>query len=524
MGALQSPGVQSLEIDLTGIISVPAGVTGAFSGAFEWGPVMEPVLVHNEGVLLETFGIPIKGYNRRDWFSVAKFLEYSNQVFVVRVVDTAARNAIAGYDSATVTASNTVVKNKKDYEFNFTNPDGAVIVAKYPGEFGNGLQVDIIDSASFGTNQLANLFDTAPTGTEVHVVVSKDGEILELFEFLNLTPGTLKDNGSPAYVNDVLDESSKYVYAPGTVAAGTYTLDLGVLGAYPGASRVDGYDLFLDKDSYDVSLIFAGETDSAHIINQKVLDVAASRKDAIGYISPQFDSVKTGGSSSISAVISDRNSITGDSYGFMDSNWGLIYDKYNKSNVWIPLNAVSAGLTAKTEVERDAWFAPAGYNRGKVKGVTKLAWEQSQAIRDQLYKAQVNPVTTFKGEGIVLFGQKTLQARPSAFDRLNVRRLFIVLTKAIERAAKYKLFEMNNDQTCLLFRTEVNQFLRQIQAAQGIYDYRVVCDETNNTPQIIDSNAFVADIYVKPSRAISFIYLNFAATPTGLSFEEIIGS
>jgi len=531
--SLQSPGVISKEIDLSNVVTSTAGVTGAFAGAFQWGPVMTPMYVTSENDLVSYFGAPKVSYNRKDFYTVAYFLKESNQCYVTRVVHTDARNAIntsaltvtPGLEGApdVVSDSETLILNEKDFDFNFTNPESATVIAKYPSDWANGMEISVIDEASFAAHPLAVLFDTAPDGTELHVVIRKGGNVLEKFEFLNSEVGSLRPDGTKAYIVEVLNEMSKYVYVSDLITVGEYTLGGGVLGAMPGVSVVDGYDLYLSKDEYDVQLIMAGVSDNAQVINQKVLDVASSRKDSVAFISPLFASVKVGGSASATAVIADRNSITGDSYGFMDSNWAYIYDKYNKSNTWIPMNGIVAGLTVRTELERDAWFAPAGFNRGKIGGVIKLAWEQNNAIRDLLYKSQVNPIASFKGEGIVLFGQKTLQAKPSAFDRLNVRRLFNVLKVSIERSAKYQLFEMNNDQTRLLFRTQVNQFLRGIQSRQGVEDFFVKCDEENNDAQVRMTNRFVGDIYIKPMYVIEFIELSFVATPLGVDFQEIIG-
>ena len=208
----------------------------------------------------------------------------------------------------------------------------------------------------------------------------------------------------------------------------------------------------------------------------------------------------------------------------MDSGWKYQYDKYGDVYRWIPLNADMAGLCARTEQQRDAWWSPAGFNRGQIKNVVKLAFNPSKTDRDALYKASVNPVATFTGSGTMLFGDKTLQTRPSSFDRINVRRLFIVMEKAISTAAKYSLFEFNDEFTRAAFRNMVEPFLRDIQGRRGIQDFRVVCDETNNTPSVIDRNEFVGDIFVKPNRSINFIQLNFVAVSTGVDFSEVVGA
>jgi len=205
----------------------------------------------------------------------------------------------------------------------------------------------------------------------------------------------------------------------------------------------------------------------------------------------------------------------------MDGNWKYMYDRYNDVYRWIPLNGDTAGLCANTDAEADPWFSPAGFNRGQVRNAVKLAWSPTKTDRDELYKVGVNPIINSPGNGIVLFGDKTLLAAPSAFDRINVRRLFIVLEKAISTSAKYQLFEFNDAFTRNQFTSLVNPFLRGVQGRRGIFDFKVICNESNNTGEVIDSNQFVADIYIKPARSINFITLNFVATRTGVNFSEI---
>ena len=207
----------------------------------------------------------------------------------------------------------------------------------------------------------------------------------------------------------------------------------------------------------------------------------------------------------------------------MDSSAVYIYDKYNDVFRYIPANGHIAGLCANTDNVADAWFSPAGFNRGSLRNVVKLAYNPKKADRDELYKRNVNPISAFPGQGIVLFGDKTAQSKPSAFDRINVRRLFITLEKAISTAAKFQLFELNDEFTRATFRNAVEPFLRDVQGRRGITDFLVVCDETNNTGQVIDTNRFVADIFIKPARSINFITLNFIATRTGVDFAEVAG-
>jgi phage tail sheath protein FI len=222
-------------------------------------------------------------------------------------------------------------------------------------------------------------------------------------------------------------------------------------------------------------------------------------------------------------IIAFRDGLPSSSYAVMDSGWKYQYDKYNDLYRYVPLNADTAGLMVQTDTTRDPWYSPAGFNRGNVKNAIRLAYNPSKADRDQLYKKGINPAVTFPGQGTVLFGDKTMLAKPSAFDRINVRRLFIVLEKAISTASKFTLFEFNDEFTRSQFRNLVEPFLRDVQGRRGITDFRVVCDGTNNTGEVIDRNEFIGDIYIKPARSINFIQLNFVAVRTGVEFSEVVG-
>ena len=239
------------------------------------------------------------------------------------------------------------------------------------------------------------------------------------------------------------------------------------------------------------------------------------------FISPPDTSVINNAGSEATSIVTFRDTLTSSSYAVLDSGWKYQYDRYNDVYRWVPLNGDTAGTTVRTDFVADPWFSPAGFNRGQIKNVVKLAYSPSKTDRDTLYKKGVNPVVSFPGNGTVLFGDKTLLAKPSAFDRINVRRLFIVLEKSIATAAKYQLFEFNDGFTRAQFKNLVEPFLRDVQGRRGITDFKVVCDESNNTGEVIDGNEFVADIFIKPARAINFIQLNFVATRTGISFETV---
>ena len=258
-------------------------------------------------------------------------------------------------------------------------------------------------------------------------------------------------------------------------------------------------------------------------VTSHIIDIAGTRKDCVAFLSPERADVVDQAGNEVDNIVEYRNILTSSSYAFMDSNWKYQFDKYNNVYRWVPLNGDTAGLCVRTDFERDPWFSPAGFNRGIIRNVTRLAWNPDKTDRDELYKKGINPVVAFPGEGTILYGDKTLLSKPSAFDRINVRRLFIVLEKAIARAAKYSLFEFNDAFTRAQFISLVEPFLRDVQGRRGIFDFRVVCDETNNTPEVIDRNEFIGDIYIKPARSINFIQLNFVAVRTGVSFDEIVG-
>jgi hypothetical protein len=324
--------------------------------------------------------------------------------------------------------------------------------------------------------------------------------------------------------------TSKRVWRPDNI-----TLKGGNNGLTTSASAfILGYDMFADPEETDISMVLGGPA-SGTVANYIIESVAEKRKDCVAFISPERSDVvgedtlsnkltavkgfRLGPDTEESDTINSKSS----SYGVMDSGWKYQYDKFNDQYVWTPLNADVAGLCVQTDNSRDPWWSPAGLNRGHVKNVVKLAWNPQKAHRDELYKNGINPVVTIKGQGTVLYGDKTLLAKPSAFDRINVRRLFIVLEKAIATASKFTLFEFNDEFTRSQFRNMVEPFLRDVQGRRGIYDFKVVCDGTNNTGEVIDRNEFIGDIYIKPARSINFIQLNFVAVRTGVDFSEVVG-
>ena len=318
--------------------------------------------------------------------------------------------------------------------------------------------------------------------------------------------------GSAAAGTTFAEDTGKYVR----------TLSGGLYETPTDADRIIAYDKFVNAEEVDVSLIVTGaatQTVCEHIVD----NIAEERKDCVVFISPPRAAVVNNDNDEVTDIVTERNLYNSSSYSVMDSNWKYQFDKYNNVYRWIPMNGDIAGLCVRTDQQRDPWFSPAGFNRGQIKNVVKLAWNPTKAERDDLYKIGVNPIVAFPGEGVILYGDKTMLAKPSAFDRINVRRLFIVLEKAIARASRYSLFEFNDEFTRAQFVALIEPFLRDVQGRRGIFDFRVVCDDTNNTPEVIDRNEFVGDIYIKPARSINFIQLNFVAVRTGVAFDEVVG-
>ena len=586
MAFLVSPGVQVKETDLTNIIPAVATSVGGFVGQFKWGPVNEVTTVSGEQNLIDQFGYP-KPTNRRDWYAVANFLSYSNNVQLVRVVDSTARNATASdSDGGTFKDSDAAIFNALDFSSDVTGLT-ADVYARYPGANGNNIGVKIIDAkldsdaynstTLFGSATAASLFDAAP-GTspwgatydsdlqdEVHVVVYTTNEVLtgaanqvlEQYSFLSKAKNAKTADNGPNYFIDIVNNQSNWVYLvnnfKGSAAVSdsdvgtdynigatldtvqkaqfktinsvtginTYTLSGGSDGSAPtDGDLTAGYDLLSDVDLVDVNLLLTGNHSTT--VKKYAITKAEARKDAIAFISPDdTSSVTNPTAKKVVNYFSDFNST---SYAVFDSGWKRQYDRYNDEFFNMPLSSDTAGVTARAEFTNDAWYSPAGLNRGFIQNVVKLTFNPDQTARDELYKSRVNPIVTFRGQGTLLYGDKTALSKPSAFDRINVRRLFIVLEKAIATAAKFQLFEFNDDFTRANFVAAVEPFLGDVKSRRGMTDFKVVCDTSNNTPAVIDGNRFVADIYIKPNRSINFITLNFVAVRTGVSFEEIAGA
>ena len=418
-----------------------------------------------------------------------------------------------------------------------------------------------------GTSTYASTRSSAGVTDEMHIIVLDEdglisgtpGTILEKYEAVSKASDAKDEFGSTNYYLSILENKSEWVYwldhsstmgSAGAAAAGV-TFGTGTLpdslsftngadGNQPTtAQKITAWDThFGSADNQDISLLISGSSQAdngsgAAVVTRaeatayynQLMNIAEDRKDCVVFFSPIKSDVVDSGTAGATNVKATADTLNSSSYASMSSNWLYQYDRYNDRYVYVPDNGSVAGLCARTDYTNDAWYSPAGFNRGQIFGVTKLAFNPTKAQRDTLYKARVNPVVTFPGQGTLLFGDKTLMANDgSAFSRINVRRLFIVLEKAISTAAKFQLFEFNDSFTRANFRAAIEPFLRQVQGRRGIYDFSVICDESNNTAGVIDASQFVASIFIKPARSINFISLTFVASRSGVDFEEVYGA
>jgi len=579
-----SPGVNVTEKDLTTIVPAVATTNAAFSGPFAWGPINKVVVIDSENALVSNFGLP-DDTNYDSWFSAANFLKYGNNLRVVRSVksSSSAKNAvptsktvelIRNEDSFGLVQSVTHGAFIARYAGSIGN---SLAISACGSSAGTGpIDFDAWEFKNeFGARPGTSLYvqNLGGTADEFHLVVYDEnglwsgvtGTVLERFSNVSLSKNAKDGQGNSIYFRDKINNTSKYIIAASDLTGSAASFGSGMLGGpltgfnyisdttganvsfkiatyslsggvdearYASASDLigivtTGLSAFTDSETQDVNLIIGGPeymgsgTSVTDGVGKAIRDIVESRKDCIGFVSCPIKDPTTSETDKLTIAKNYRNTIGSSSYMFIDSGYKYMYDIYNDKYRYVPLNGDIAGLCARSDASTDPWFSPAGFNRGNIKNVVKLTFNPSQTFRDELYKNGINPVVTFPGEGTVLYGDKTAQVKPSAFDRINVRRLFIVLEKAIATAAKYSLFEFNDSFTRAQFRSLVEPFLRDVQSRRGIVDYKVVCDEKNNTAEVIDGNRFVADIYIKPARSINFIQLNFVATRTGVSFSEV---
>jgi phage tail sheath protein FI len=526
--------------------------------------------VATETELVGTFAAPDDA-NSVEFHSAAYFLRYADNMKVVRTTDANAKNA---YDADSATAP--AITNQTDWDAQESTLSGAnhTFVAKYPGALGTGLTISVCpaDETTFNGWAYKSDFDTFPgtstaaaaesaTNDEVHVAVvdvngnfGPKGGVLETFPHVSLATNSKTPDGSTNYILNVVNTGSAYVWMAGFGTAGsrfdadagsalasgkdylttpaavlTIALTGGVnQNANTAGTLATAFDQLEDEDTVALDIIFtagmSARTDHVTVVND-ITATAVARKDCIAVASPARSDI-VGVASPATMVTNSMltaKDFTFGSYLVVDNNFLKVYDKYNDKYIHIPAASSTAGIMAATDNNAAPWVSPAGTRRGNYLGITSLAYSPTKAQRDTLYKGAVNPIANIPGQGVMLYGDKTHMNRPSAFDRINVRRLFTSLEKAIGEFAKASLFELNDEFTRAEFVNNVEPLLREVKGRRGLTDFKVVCDETNNTASVIDRNEFVATIFIKPARSINFITLNFVATRTGADFEEVVG-
>jgi len=574
----ESPAVVVKEIDLTnGVANVPTS-TGAFVGNFNWGPCDEPTLVNNEAKLANVFGSP-DTTNTVDFHSAAYYLRYSDDLYIVREYTATAKNA---YDPDVDSANVPLITNSDNFDGQVAarESDSHTFIARYPGELGNSLKISVTGAGDtdYDSWQYKANFDAQPETSswcvgidsagatqsnstikdEAHVVVIDEGgkitgtqgTILETFPFVSMALGAKTSDGTSSYIKNVINTQSKYVWMAGfnnkygtnagtsATTSSNYTtgfaakvetsLSRGVNSELLTTTEyASGFDKFEDPNALAIDFLIApsvaSSDDQTTIVNDLVGIAQSIRKDCMVVTSPNRAAV-VGAATPVATTLTSVALFTRSSYLAVDNQFLKVYDKYNDNYINIPAASSTAGLMAATDNNFAPWFSPAGTRRGQYFGVTSLAYSPNKSERDQLYQAGINPIANIPGQGILLYGDKTHLARPSAFDRINVRRLFLVLERAISAAAQNILFEFNDEFTRAEFVNIIEPLLRDVKGRRGITDFKMVCDETNNTPLVVDTNQFVASLFIKPARSINFITLNFVAVRTGVSFEEVVGT
>ena len=581
----QSPAVVVKEIDLTGGVPNVQSTTGAIVGNFRWGPAEQRTLVDNEATLVEIFASPDSD-NTIDWHHANYFLKYSGSLQVVREVTSSAKNARSTTGQLSTDSDSTlpteIVKNQADFDAQLgaLDSDSHTFLGKFPGALGNGLQVSMCgpNSTAFNAWAYKGDFDAVPgtsdyasdrnaSNDEVHVVVvDKDGKftgtknsVLETYPFVSIATDAKNADGTTNFVKDVINNRSEYIWmidfdsdfgtarGNGVVDSGDdfaaahnptaiqtandFNFAGGVNSDALGTSEIlTGFDLFEDKDQVEVDFLIApsmnSRADQTTVVNDLITTAQSLRKDCVVATSPARTDVVglTNAGTMTTNVVTTANTFTNSSYLVADNQFLKVYDKFNDQFIKIPAASSTAGIMAATDLSRAAWFSPAGSRRGQYLGITAIEFSPTKSQRDTLYKASVNPIANIAGQGVLLFGDKTKLGRPSAFDRINVRRLFLLLERAIGRAAEQVMFEFNDEFTRAEFVNIVEPVLREVKGRRGITDFKVVCDETNNTGAVIDRNEFIANIFIKPARSINFVTLNFVAVRTGVDFEEVVGT
>ena len=521
-----SPNVTVTEEDSTTVVSsITLGSSGTV-GQFSWGPVNEIATIDNEDQLRSTFGRP-SATVYESYFDAFNYLTYAQGLRLVRAAGTGTYNATdEGPASPGV-----YVPNLDAWENGTQNQ--AVIIARYPGVYGNALKVSVMDTNDFDAWEYKNLFPSAPDANEIHIVVTDEtgvftgvaGSVLETYPYASLTPGNKNVDGTINYYKVWVNRVSRYIYIgnditlDGSPVQYEYTLSGGAEVAPTDGDKQQAYDLFANPAAVDVASLFLGGA-STTLANYVIDNIALVRKDLVVFVAPEKADV-VNNSSAATDVASFKNALSSNSYYMMSDNWKYIYDKYNEVYRWISTSSDLAGLSARVDADSDPWFPFAGYNRGKLRNVVKTAWTPTPTEADDLFRIGVNSIRREPGEGYVLMGDKTGLNKPSAFGEIGVRKLFITLEKSIANAAKYSLFEFNDEITQAQFVNLVTPFLEDVQGRRGVRRFQVIADGSINTDEVIARNEFRGRIRILPNRSIRYISLFFTAVNGNVDFDEV---
>jgi phage tail sheath protein FI len=579
-----SPSITVREFDLTGVApNVDTSLSGMV-GKYKWGPVNEPVLLANEDDLASTFGTP-DADDAVDYYTASQYLKYSGNLYVCRQTSKGVVAVGDSALNATIGGVKLQVENEKHFEqqdidemflAKYPGEIGNSLAVKifsraagtsdsqHAQNWENWDYRDRFDNAP-GTSVWAENLAGPVTNDEIHlVVVDSDGgltgtkdTVLETFAYVSVARGAKTADGGNNFVKSVVNEGSEYLWfgewadsTAGYAGIGTNWGTAPVRGTptdYATATATDfgtsfeggtdgaaldvgdyklGYDNFQMVDEIDVQMLICPgmntADDQVEIVSHVTQIAGVLRKDCVAVTSPNRAAV-VNNFDAVNDTLETTNRFPSSSYLIVDNNYLRSYDKYNDQWIYLPAASTTCGIMALSDYNYGPWWSPAGERRGEYFGASNLAYSPNKTERDELYKKGVNPIVQFAGRGILLFGDKTKLSRPSAFDRINVRRLFLAIEKSISEAARNFLFEFNDEFTRAEFVAIVEPLLREIQSRRGIQDYHVQCDELNNTPEVIDRNEMVATMFIKPARSINFITLNFVATRTGLDFDEVVG-
>ena len=526
-----APAIVVHEEDLASFINPTSTTVGAIVGNFQWGPCLTPVLLSNEENLVNIFGQPTDD-NYKDWFCAKNFLSYSKALYAIRAIG---KNALNASD---VEAEATLIKTEDD----FTNLLGSLSVtektakvfARYPGKLGNGIRVVIADKTTLESTDciLHNYVNQLLNDNSVGVGVFYNNSLVEMgiYSFEK----TAKDaNGLSNYVISAVNNNSNYVYLIENKII-TYTdkvrnavnIDVTLVGGKDDLAQdgdyIECWNKFKDSDRYDISLGLQGGASA--VVGKHIIDnLAAYRKDMIACVSPQQSDVLNIGDAYVginrTELLSNASNLLGySSYRFMDGNYKYQYDMYNETYRWVPLNGDIAGIFASIDEDKGPWFTPGGYT---IKDCVKLAFYPSKSERDELFKYRVNTVTSFPDTGHVLWSDQTGADNTTSFNFVNIRRMFIYIEKNIAQYARKVMWKQNDAVTRLQFYQTVEPFLRNIVGSRGIEDFKIVCDETVNTPDVVMRGQFVSKIFVKPVYSIRYVLLHFTSTRSDVSFEEL---